>query len=80
MKYALDSILHVKNFAAEFLKDSPLVIYLAFYEPFHSWLFHVADEWNPILKFFFNILMLAAGNWNTITRMCGAAQRAGHAQ
>jgi len=59
--YALDSILHVKNFAAEFLKDSPLLLYFAFYEPFHSWLFHVADEWNPILKFFFNILMLAYG-------------------
>jgi hypothetical protein len=69
----LESILEIKTFAYEIAKDSPLLLYLAFYEPFHGWLINVAEGWNPVLKFFLNILMVVYGifriavmikNWN----------------
>jgi hypothetical protein len=57
----LESILEVKAMTYEIVKDSPLLLYLAFYEPLHSWLISVADGWNPVLKFFLNILMVIYG-------------------
>jgi hypothetical protein len=61
MKTTLEVIWQTKLAIVEFLKDSPLVLYVVFYEPFHDWLMQVAVEWNPILKFFLNILMLTYG-------------------
>lgn len=57
----LESILEVKAMTYEIVKDSPLLLYLAFYEPLHSWLINVAEGWNPVLKFFLNILMVIYG-------------------
>lgn len=49
----------IGHFASEFVKDSPLLLYFLFYHTFHEWLVTVANEWNPILKFFLNILMVS---------------------
>lgn len=69
----IENIIEVKLLAVELVKDSPLLLYVAFYEPFHTWLINVAEGWNPILKFFLNIFAVAYGvarvaaiikNWN----------------
>ena len=63
----LENILEAKSFAVEIAKDSPLLLYFAFYEPFHNWLIHIAEGWNPILKFVLNILMLMYGIFRVAT-------------
>jgi len=45
----------------ELVKDSPLVLYVAFYEPLHEWLSLVADDWNPILQLLLNVMAVIWG-------------------
>lgn len=54
-------IVKTKLMVAEILKDSPLVLYVAFYEPLHSYLTTVAEDWNPILQFVLNIIAVIWG-------------------
>ena len=54
-------IFQTKLYALELLKDSPLVLYIAFYEPLHDWLSMMADEWNPVLQLFLNIIAVLYG-------------------
>jgi hypothetical protein len=56
-----DDILDAKLYALELIKDSPLVLYVTFYDPLHQWLATVADEWNPVLQLVLNILALLFG-------------------
>lgn len=52
------SIVDLKLSAVELVKDSPIFLYAAFYEPFHSWLYNLASEMNPIIEFILNCLAL----------------------
>lgn len=45
----------------EIVKDSPLVLYVAFYEPVHDWLSVMATEWNPVLQLVLNIIAVLYG-------------------
>jgi len=47
--------------AAELVKDSPIFLYAAFYDPLHSWLYNLAVEMNPIIEFALNCLALGYG-------------------
>ena len=57
----LQEILEIKATAIEVMKDSPLLAYVAFYEPLHSWLNHMAEGWNPLAKFVLNVVMVVYG-------------------
>jgi hypothetical protein len=57
----LGSIIDAKIYAYELIKDSPLVLYVAFYEPLHDWLTIVAEGWNPILQLLLNIMAVIWG-------------------
>lgn len=57
----IDDILDAKLYALEMVKDSPLVLYVTFYDPLHQWLATVADEWNPVIQLVLNILALLFG-------------------
>ena len=57
----LQEILEIKATAIEVMKDSPLLAYVAFYEPFHSWLNGMAEGWNPLAKFVLNVVMVVYG-------------------
>lgn len=57
----LQEILEIKATILEVAKDSPLLAYVAFYEPLHNWLNELADGWNPIAKLFLNIVMVVYG-------------------
>jgi len=54
-------ILSTKLYALELVKDSPLVLYIAFYEPLHNWLSLMAEEWNPVLQLLLNIIAVLYG-------------------
>lgn len=59
--HRINDILDTKLFALELVKDSPLVLYVAFYEPLHSWLTIMAEEWNPVLQLLLNIIAVLYG-------------------
>lgn len=61
MKINVDLLLHVKLACVELLKDSPVLIYVAFYDPLHEWLISVADGWNPVLQLILNIMAVIYG-------------------
>jgi hypothetical protein len=54
-------IVDFKISAVELVKDSPIFLYAAFYDPLHSWLYNLAVEMNPIIEFLLNCLALAYG-------------------
>jgi hypothetical protein len=56
-----DSLISAKLYIIELVKDSPLVLYVAFYEPLHEWLSLVADDWNPILQLLLNVMAVIWG-------------------
>jgi hypothetical protein len=51
----------LKIAAVEAVKDSPIFLYAAFYDPFHSWLYDFANEMNPIIQFVLNCIALGYG-------------------
>jgi hypothetical protein len=57
----IQEILEVKATIVELVKDSPLVMYMAFYEPLHGWLNGIAQGWDPLAKFLLNIVMVIYG-------------------
>lgn len=60
-----NSLFDVKVTMADIIKDSPILLYAAFYHPVHDWLVDIGNEWNPILQLFINIFAL----WYGIYRM-----------
>jgi hypothetical protein len=57
----IQDILEIKATMLELIKDSPLVVYMAFYEPLHNWVTAVAAGWDPFAKFVLNIVMVIYG-------------------
>lgn len=57
----LQEILEIKATVIEVAKDSPLLAYVAFYEPLHNWLNAMAEGWNPLAKFLLNVVMVVYG-------------------
>lgn len=57
----LQEILEIKATVMEVAKDSPLLAYVAFYEPLHNWLNLIAEGWNPLAKFLLNVVMVVYG-------------------
>ena len=57
----LQEILEIKATVMEVAKDSPLLAYVAFYEPLHNWLNLMAEGWNPVAKFVLNVVMVVYG-------------------
>lgn len=57
----VDEFVKAKLFMIELLKDSPLVLYVAFQEPLHKYLSTIAEDWNPILQFVLNIIAFIWG-------------------
>jgi hypothetical protein len=61
MKINVDLLFQMKLACIELMKDSPVLIYVAFYDPLHNWLITVADGWNPVLQLILNIMALIYG-------------------
>jgi hypothetical protein len=61
MKTHIQDILEIKSVIIEVAKDSPLLAYMAFYEPLHGWLSGMAEGWNPFAKFVLNVVMVIYG-------------------
>lgn len=61
MKSHIQDILEIKATVLEVAKDSPLLAYMAFYEPLHNWLSGMAEGWNPFAKFALNVVMVIYG-------------------
>jgi hypothetical protein len=61
MRTTIQEVLEIKATMLEVAKDTPLVMYLAFYEPLHNWVSGVAEGWNPFAKFVLNIVMVVYG-------------------
>jgi hypothetical protein len=61
MKTHIQDILEIKSTIIEVAKDSPLLAYMAFYEPLHNWVSGVAEGWNPFAKFILNVVMVIYG-------------------
>lgn len=61
MKSHIQDILEIKAAVLEVAKDSPLLAYMAFYEPLHNWLSGMAEGWNPFAKFALNVVMVIYG-------------------
>ncbi len=61
MKTHIQEILEIKAAIIEVAKDTPLLAYMAFYEPLHNWMSGVAEGWNPSAKFFLNVVMVIYG-------------------
>lgn len=61
MKTHIQGILEIKATIVEVAKDSPLLAYMAFYEPLHNWMSSVAEGWNPFAKFVLNVVMVVYG-------------------
>ena len=61
MKSHIQDILEIKGAIVEVAKDTPLLAYMAFYEPLHGWLSGMADGWNPFAKFVLNVVMVIYG-------------------
>lgn len=57
----IQEILEIKATIIEVVKDSPLIAYMAFYEPLHNWMSSVADGWDSVAKFILNIVMVVYG-------------------
>jgi hypothetical protein len=57
----LDEIIKAKMHVYDIVKDSPLILYITFYEPIHEWLSTIARDWNPILQFVLNIIAIIWG-------------------
>jgi hypothetical protein len=57
----IQEILEIKATIIEVAKDSPLLAYVAFYEPLHDWLNCMAEGWNPFAKFILNVVMVVYG-------------------
>ena len=64
----MDSIplINFKSTLVDLVKDSPILLYAAFYHPVHDWLVEVGNEWNPILQLFINIFALWYGVYRLI--------------
>ena len=64
----MDSIplISLKSTLVDLVKDSPILLYAAFYHPVHDWLVEVGNEWNPILQLFINIFALWYGVYRLI--------------
>ena len=61
MKINVDLLLQIKLSCIELMKDSPILIYVAFYEPLHDWLIRIAEGWNPVLQLILNIMAVIYG-------------------
>lgn len=61
MKTTIQDIIEIKAAVVEVAKDSPLLAYMAFYEPLHGWLSGIAEGWNPLAKFVLNVVMAVYG-------------------
>jgi hypothetical protein len=61
MKTTIQDIIEIKATIVEVAKDSPLLAYMAFYEPLHGWLSGMAEGWNPFAKFTLNVVMVIYG-------------------
>jgi hypothetical protein len=61
MKTHIQDILEIKAAIIEVAKDTPLLAYMAFYEPLHNWMSGIADGWNPSAKFLLNVVMVIYG-------------------
>jgi len=57
----LQEILEIKVAIIEVAKDSPLIAYMAFYEPLHHWMSGVAAGWDSSAKFILNVVMAVYG-------------------
>jgi hypothetical protein len=57
----INDVVDAKLYTLELIKDSPLFLYVAFYEPLHNWLSVAAEEWNPVFQLVLNILALVFG-------------------
>ena len=54
MKTTIQEVLEIKATMLEVAKDTPLLAYMAFYEPLHNWVSQIAEGWNPFAKFVLN--------------------------
>jgi len=61
MRTNVELILQIKLSLIELVKDSPVLIYVAFYEPLHDWLIRIAEGWNPVLQLVLNIMAVIYG-------------------
>ena len=61
MRTNVELILQIKLSCIELMKDSPVLIYVAFYEPLHDWLIRIAEGWNPVLQLVLNIMAVIYG-------------------
>lgn len=61
MKINVDLLFQIKLACVELVKDSPVLLYVAFYEPLHNWLINVAEGWNPVLQLILNIMAMIYG-------------------
>lgn len=61
MRTTIQEVLEIKATMLEVAKDTPLVMYLAFYEPLHNWVSGIAEGWNPFAKFVLNVVMVVYG-------------------
>lgn len=61
MKTHIQDIIEIKAAIIEVAKDTPLLAYMAFYEPLHNWMNGMADGWNPSAKFVLNVVMVIYG-------------------
>lgn len=62
----LQEILEIKVAIIEVAKDSPLIAYMAFYEPLHTWMSGVAAGWDASAKFVLNVVMAIYGIFRII--------------
>ena len=67
MKSHIQDILEIKTAIIEVAKDTPLLAYMAFYEPLHNWMSGIAEGWNPSAKFVLNVVMVIYGILRIIT-------------
>jgi hypothetical protein len=61
MRTNVELLLQIKLSCIELMKDSPVLIYVAFYEPLHEWLINIAEGWNPVLQLVLNIMAVIYG-------------------
>ena len=57
----MELLLQIKLSCIELMKDSPVLIYVAFYEPLHEWLINIAEGWNPVLQLVPNLMAVIYG-------------------
>jgi len=62
----IQEILEIKVAIVEVAKDSPLIAYMAFYEPLHTWMSGVAAGWDTSAKFVLNVVMTVYGIFRII--------------